>query len=219
MTNLGTYIKSQTEDWTTFIDKNGASIDSLAKKYNSSWADILTATNKMMPSLARMGVKESAMPGIEALLASGQSWGLDGNRMATMLNTTILSMQGKVSVDLAKILNVDTSALQKMLQTDLTGTIEKVSTALAALPDNGAALISKLGKGKDLMSILGDPAKAKELAENLGLANKAFDSGKSAIDAYASHLDTAGGQMERLGEIWSVTMEELGKPLIGAAAS
>jgi hypothetical protein len=219
MTNLGTSIKSQTEDWTTFIDKNGASIDALAKKYNSSGADILTATNKMMPSLARTGVKESAMPGIEALLASGQSWGLDGNRMAAMLNSTGLAMQGKVSVDLAKLLNVDTSTFETMLQTDLTGTIEKVSTAMAAMPDKGAALLSKLGKGKDLMSILGDPAKAKELAENLGLANDAFSSGTSAMDAYASHLDTAGGQMERLGQIWDVSMEVMGKPIIGAAAT
>jgi hypothetical protein len=223
MGNLGNSMKGKSEGWTEFIDKNGDAINALAKKYNTSGASILGAVNRLSPTMSRLGVKETSLPGVEALIASGSAWGLDETRVATMLNKAVASMQGKASVDLAKLVNVDTSTFENMLQTDLVGTVQKVSVAMAALPDKGAALMQKLGGAgggtRDLLSLMGDPAKAKELADNLKLATDAFGSGQSATDAFGTTLDTAAGQMKRLGQVWDVTMEKLGKPLVSGVAT
>ena len=220
MTELGNKIKPETQSWKQFIDQQGTVMDTLAAKTGTSAASIMAGMQRMAPIMTRLGVPAEAVPSWEALIAVMGRAGIPAERVGKSVQAAVAGMTGKNEGDFAKLLGLDTKQFESQMQSDVIGTIQKVAEAIKNLPiKEQTELLQKLGGGKDIVSLLGDPAKADQLKTAIEGANKAANSGKTAQDAYAGSLKDAGAQMDRIKESLTVLLERLGGPLIGGFAS
>jgi len=219
MTELGSKIKPETQSWKQFIDQQGTAMETLANKTGTSATSIMAGMTRMAPIMSRLNVPAEAVPSWQALVAVMERAGIPAERVGKSVQQAVQAMTGKNAPDFAKLLGLDTSQFEAQMQKDVIGTIQKVATALKDLPlQEQTELLQKLGGGKDIVSLMGDPAKAAQLATAIKQATDAANSGKTAQTAWATSLKDAGTQGDRFKEILSVMLEKIGTPLMGGGA-
>lgn len=219
MTELGNRVKPVTQTWKEFIDQQGTVLDTLAAKTGTSASAIMAGMNKVAPIMSILKVPADAVPSWEALIAVMTRAGIAPERVGKGIQAAVQAMTGAKAPDFAKLLGLDTAQFEAQMQKDVIGTLQKVATAIQELPiQQQIELLKELGGGKDIISLMGDPAKAEQLTRALNDATTAANSGKTAQTAWATSLKDAGTQIDRIKESLQVMLERLGTPLVGTFA-
>ena len=223
---IGNSVKPAEMSWVEFGNRTGSVTNVLADDMTTSEEAILGSMAKLSGSMGLLKPPEDTVPAWQALVATVQSLGLQGDTGGEAIKDAIRFMTVDAKGGISELLGLTPEQLQINLRTNAPEVFKDAAKAIAALPieQQGEAL-KRFGDsgGQGIAMLMGDidplTGQFVMLDEAITSANAAYADGTGLQAAYAESQKTAEVAMDRVIQVATVIGERLGTIFLPGVSS
>jgi len=220
---IGNSVKPASESWTEFANKAGSSINVLADTMRTSETQIITGMKHLSGTFGLLKPPEDTIPAWQALVATIQSLGLEGDSAGESLKDAATYITRNEKNKISDLLGITGEQLQLDVRSNAPELFQRIALAISNLPleQQGEALKAFGQSGaQGIGMLMGDIDKTTGGFTKLGAAIKtsegAWKDATSLSAAYGKSQATLDASLSKLTASLAVAGTKLGTVMLPA---
>ena len=214
---IGNSVKPAGESWTEFANKSGSSINVLADTMRTSETQIITGMKHLSGTFGLLKPPEDTIPAWQALVATIQSLGLEGDSAGESLKDAATYITRNEKNKISDLLGISGAQLQMDVRSNAPELFQRIALAINALdPEKQGEALKAFGQtgGQGIGMLMGDIDPLTGGFTKLGAAIKtsegAWKDATSLSAAYEKSQATLDASLSKLTATLAVAGTKLG---------